>query len=383
MQSSRWWSVAVVGTSAVLASMLALVTPGSWQLYLGLSAIGVFVAVWFGLGTRVAEGSRGALVVVVVTILFSAAVSLAFPPLAYVQAIAFPLIWTRLENLRHSIIASVVLAFAVGAAGFLGSDRSLSALLEYLIIEGLSLVFAIALGLWITRITDQSMGRQRLIDELRATQHQVAMLSQDAGVTSERERLAREIHDTIAQDLTGLVLLAQRASRELSLGDTAAASEQLVILEEGARTALAETRALVASTSPPSLDDGGIAAALERLGERFERETSIAVSVRTDVATTLDRDLEVVLLRCAQEGLANVRKHSGASRAALTLVATPTERSLQVSDNGAGFDATRPSAGYGLSGMRERLALVDGTLDLESGEDGTTLLVTLPAGVAS
>jgi signal transduction histidine kinase len=105
--------------------------------------------------------------------------------------------------------------------------------------------------------------------------------------------------------------------------------------------------------------------------------------VRTDVATTLDRDLEVVLLRCAQEGLANVRKHSGASRAALTLVATRTERSLQVSDNGAGFDATRPSAGYGLSGMRERLALVDGTLDLESGEDGTTLLVTLPAAAAT
>ncbi len=383
MESTRWWSVAVIGTSAALASMLALVTPGSWQLYVGLSSITVFIAFWFGIGSRAIDGSRPALVMVVVTILFSAGVTLAFPPLAYVQAIAFPLVWTRLENTRQSIVGSVVLAVAVGGAGFLGSDRTLISLVQYLIIEGLSLVFAIALGLWITSIANQSHARQKLLDELRAAQSELATLSRDAGVTSERERLAREIHDTIAQDLTGLVLLAQRASRELSLGDTAAASEQLVILEEGARTALAETRALVASTSPAALDDGGISAALERLGERFERETSIAVSVRTDVATILDRDLEVVLLRCAQEGLANVRKHSGASRAALTLVATPTERSLQVSDNGAGFDATRPSAGYGLSGMRERLALVDGTLDLESGEDGTTLLVTLPAAPPS
>ena len=383
MESTRWWSVAVIGTSAALASMLALVTPGSWQLYVGLSSITVFIAFWFGIGSRAIDGSRPALVMVVVTILFSAGVTLAFPPLAYVQAIAFPLVWTRLENTRQSIVGSVVLAVAVGGAGFLGSDRTLISLVQYLIIEGLSLIFAIALGLWITSIANQSHARQKLLDELRAAQSELATLSRDAGVTSERERLAREIHDTIAQDLTGLVLLAQRASRELSLGDTAAASEQLVILEEGARTALAETRALVASTSPAALDDGGISAALERLGERFERETSIAVSVRTDVATILDRDLEVVLLRCAQEGLANVRKHSGASRAALTLVATPTERSLQVSDNGAGFDATRPSAGYGLSGMRERLALVDGTLDLESGEDGTTLLVTLPAAPPS
>ena len=379
MQGSRWWSVAVVGTSAALASMLALVTPGSWQLYLGLTAIAVFMAFWFGLGTRAPMGSRSATAVVVVVILFSAAVTLAFSPLAYVQAVAFPLIWTRLASTLRSIVASVVLAVLVGVAGFFGDGATLTAFLQYLVIEGLSLVFAIALGLWITGITNQSSERQHLIDELRATQHQLAVLSQDAGVTSERERLAREIHDTIAQDLTGLVLLAQRASRELSLGDTAAASEQLGMLEEGARTALAETRALVASTSSPSLDDGGIAAALERLGVRFERETSIAVTVRTDATITLDRDLEVVLLRCAQEGLANVRKHSGASRAALVLVARQDERSLQVSDNGAGFDATRTSAGYGLSGMRERLALVDGTLDLESGEDGTTLLVTLPA----
>ena len=377
MREARWWSIAVVGTAAMLATLLALISPTTWQMNVGLAAVAVFVAFWFGVGTRVADGSRGATVVVVVTILFSGAVTLAFPVAAFVQALAFPLIWTRLTSTRRAIIASFALAGAVGIAMFYSAGADLDALLSAAISEVLSIIFAIAFGLWITSIENRSTERQQLVDELRATQHQVAVLSQDAGVTSERERLAREIHDTIAQDLTGLVLLAQRATRELSTGDTAAASEQLTLLEEGARTALAETRALVASTSHTDLDTGGITAALDRLAQRYERETAIAVSVRADVATALSRDLEVVLLRCAQEGLANVRKHSGASSAALTLVANESGASLRVADNGSGFDPAEPSSGFGLSGMRERLALANGTLDVASSAEGTTLTVTL------
>ena len=377
MTEQRWWSIVVVGTAAALASMLVLVSPTLWQMNLGLAAVAVFVGFWFAVGARVSDGSRGATLVVVITIMFAGAVTLAFPTAAFVQAVAFPLIWTRLDNPRKAIIASIVVAGAVGIAMFYSAGADGDALATALISETLSLVFAIAFGLWITRIESRSTERQRLVDELRATQHQVALLSQDAGVTSERERLAREIHDTIAQDLTGLVLLAQRAGRELATGDTAAASEQLTLLEEGARTALAETRALVASTAPTGLDTGGITAALDRLAQRYERETAIAVTVRADVDTALDRDLEVVLLRCAQEGLANVRKHSGASSAALTLTATTNGISLRVADNGSGFDPTADSSGFGLSGMRERLALVGGTLDVASGAEGTTLTVTL------
>ena len=373
MQEARWWSIAVVGTAAVLASMLALVNPGVWQLNVGLAAIGVFVAFWFALGARVDDGSPGATVLVIATIAFSAAVTLALPLLAFVQAIAFPLVWTRLGSTRRAIIASFALAIAVGVAMYISLGSDLGALASALISEVLSIIFAIVFGLWITRIETRSSERQRLIDDLRATQHQVAVLSQDAGVTSERERLAREIHDTIAQDLTGLVLLAQRATRELSAGDTTAASAQLTLLEEGARAALAETRALVASTAPADLDTGGIAAALERLGQRYQRETGLTVTVRADAAPALSRDLEVVLLRCAQEGLANVRKHAAATRATVELNGT----TLSVVDNGHGFDTAADSAGFGLRGMRERLALVGGTLDVASNATGTRLEVTL------
>jgi len=377
MREARWWSIAVVGTAAMLASLLAVISATAWQMNVGLGAVAVFIAFWFGIGTRVADGSRGATTVVVVTILFSGAVTLAYPVAAFVQAIAFPLIWTRLTSTRHAIIASFALAGTVGVAMFFSAGADLDALISAAISEVLSLIFAIAFGLWITSIENRSTERQRLVDELRATQNQVALLSQDAGVTSERERLAREIHDTIAQDLTGLVLLAQRAGRELSTGDTGAAGEQLTLLEQGARSALAETRALVAATSPTDLGTGGITAALERLAQRYERETAITVTVRTDLISPLTRDLEVVLLRCAQEGLANVRKHSDARSAALTLVATTSGISLSVADDGSGFDPAESSSGFGLSGMRSRLALVNGTLDIDSGPEGTTLTVTL------
>ena len=375
MTSKLGWGIAICGTSAVLAVMVVVLGRSTWQQWLGLSAIALFVVCWFTFGYR--EHPRNP-PFVVVTVLFAGVVTLAHPSLALVQCIAYPLVWTRLDRIRSSILGSLGVAVAVGVAMYL-SDGGLW---QAIIIEGISLAFSVALGLWISQIAHQGERHARMLEELQAAQSALASLNQAAGVTSERERLAREIHDTIAQDLTGLVLLAQRAGRELSAGDTAAASEQLTLLEEGARTALAETRALVASTAPPSLDEGGIAAALDRLAQRYERETAIAVTVRLDVETALHRDLEVVLLRCAQEGLANVRKHSGASRAALTLVARKSELSLRVADNGSGFEPAAVHSGYGLSGMRDRLALVGGTLDVESGEDGTTLLITLPTGAA-
>jgi signal transduction histidine kinase len=378
MTSKIGWGVAVGGTSAVLALMVVLLGRSTWQQWMGLIAIAIFLICWFTFGSRLPEHSSASLPFVIVTIAFSGVITLAHPSLALVQCIAFPLIWTRCGRIRDAIIAVIIETLAVGTAMFASTGGTPEGLWEALVIEAITLAFSIAIGLWITQIATQAAVHSRMLAELQDAQSALAALNQAAGVTSERERLAREIHDTIAQDLTGLVLLAQRAARELNAGDTAAASERLALLEEGARTALAETRALVASTAPPSLDEGGIAAALDRLAQRYERETAIAVTVRVDVETALHRDLEVVLLRCAQEGLANVRKHSGASKAAVTLVARTSELSLRVSDNGSGFDPAGQHSGYGLSGMRDRLALVGGTLDLETGEDGTTLLITLP-----
>jgi len=383
MREMRLWHVGIVAVSVVLSGIVVATQGVTPRTSVGLIALAAFVVGWFAVGWRFEHDDRAATFVVVLCLVLTPVAVWSSPTFTTMQTIVFPIIWSAMCGLRRTIIVNIVFSILVGIALFFSTGADTGALVQAVAIEAFSLAFSISLGLWITTIERRSAEKQYLLDELRDTQQKLAALSRDAGVTSERERLAREIHDTIAQDLTGLVLIAQRASRELAAGDTAAAGQQLAVLEEGARTALAETRALVASSAPPSLDGHGIGGALERLGERFERETSMLVEVTSTVSAAVDRDLEVVLLRCAQEGLANVRKHSGASRASIRLSMTDDERSLRIADNGAGFELDAPRDGFGLNGMRERLALVGGTLDIESGADGTTLLITLPKGDGS
>jgi signal transduction histidine kinase len=134
------------------------------------------------------------------------------------------------------------------------------------------------------------------------------------------------------------------------------------------------------ATLAPVATDGGLAAALDRLGASFERETGVAVQVRSEVAD-LDRELEVVLLRCAQEGLANVRKHAGASNAWIGVADSPDGVVLTVRDDGVGPRelAASGDVGFGLTGMRDRTALVGGDFAFGPAEGGGALLrVTVP-----
>lgn len=378
MGLERWWHVAVVATAVVLSALALLEGVATWRFVGILIVHAIFVLVWFTLGRRAMTTER-LVVPTAAAIILLAGVDTGFDSaMATIQCIGFPMIWVLAENRRIAIGSNIALAAAVGIGMFVSSGHNSEALVISITIESLSLAFSIALGLWITSIATQSDERQRLLDELEAAQSRLAVLSRDAGVSSERERLAREIHDTIAQDLAGLVLTAQRGMRELKAGNTDEADTQLQILEENARHALAETRALVASGAAVGAD-GGLATALRRLGERFERETGIAVTVTADDATTLDRDAEVVLLRCAQEALANVRKHSAAATASLTLVSRGEEIDLTITDDGRGFDPADGPRGFGLDGMRERLAFVHGSLAVESLRGaGTTLVATLP-----
>ncbi|TPW77670.1 sensor histidine kinase [Schumannella soli] len=407
------WTIAVcvvVGAQALICAWFVFVAgAGSIQLLrgaVGLAGAVLLLVAWFTLGRRCDERRELAVPFAVIVVIWAAAATFAHPSFAALQCLAFPLIWMSLDGRRRAITGSVVLAVAVGIAmaqrDFVGGAIA---------IQVVSLVFAVVFGLWISGIAEQSEQRRVLLDELRATQDALAAAHRDAGVASERERLAREIHDTVAQDLTGLVLLAQQARRELERGidpaQLTAGLAHLDALEDAARAALGEARALVASTASPTLE-GGLAPALRRLAERFERETGVTVSVDVDVAAiTLDRDREVVLIRCAQEALANVRKHAGATRVRLTLrtpvgdagpigdapTAAIGERgapsttdaglaslALEVHDDGAGFDATAPSPGFGLSGMRDRLALAGGALAVTSDASGTRVRATLPTG---
>jgi signal transduction histidine kinase len=374
--------VAVVATAAVLAALLLANGADGAELVGAMAVVTAILIVWFAVGRGSVEGSRRAIATVVLVVVLSGVGTAISPSMATVQAIAFPLVWTLTRSTRGAVIANVALALSVGTGYFLVIGPSLVAFAQTLVIEIISLAGSFAIGFWISRISVESAERATLLAELRETQEQLASVSRDAGAAGERERLARDIHDTIAQDLTGLVLLAQRTRRELQ-GGSATVGETLDLLEESARSALAETRSLVATSAPLGLADDGIVGALTRLAERFSRETGIAVLVSGEVPE-LPRETEVVLLRCAQEGLANVRKHSGAVTATLTLFSRDGSVGVSLSDDGDGFDPRTVREGFGLSGMRARLDLVGGRLEIagQPGE-GTTITASLPLTVGA
>lgn len=381
MQNRRWWDVAALAVASVTALFTLLAPPygpsewGSW------ATAGGFLAVYFAFARRyVGREEFGPHLVNSIMFATVLAVGTSFEPsFATLQAFIYPFIWATAPSTRNAIVANALVAIALvvgytvqsGPSGF-GPGLGVAAL---------SFTFSLALGLWITRIAQYGEERGRLLDQLQAAQGQLAAMHRDAGVTDERARLAREIHDTIAQSLTGLVMVAQRAGNRLQpVGGDAAASARgdIELIEQMAREALTEARGLVASLTPVEAS-AGLADALQRLAMSFARETGVTVTVEADAAG-LDRELEVVLLRCAQEALANVRKHARAQSAVVSVVASGADVVLTVTDDGIGPGDVRPGEqGFGLSGIRDRAALVGGSFAFGSGDaGGSRLRVVVP-----
>jgi signal transduction histidine kinase len=308
------------------------------------------------------------------------------PELAVLQAFLMPLLWTVLPTTRSAIAANVVLCLAISAGFVVSLGWSRDTAVTAATSEGLSLMFSIAFGLWITTIARTGAERGRLLDELRAAQDELAAHHRETGTVAERERLAREIHDTVAQSLTGLVMLSQQARSALASGDAAAGLARLELIESSARDALTDARTLVAATASSGLDGGDLADALRRLGGRFARESGVAVTVDVAPGPALPRDQQVVVVRVVQEALANVRKHSGSRSAHVALGHAPVATGdgagvglvLSVRDEGRGFDADAPHEGFGLDGLADRLRLAGGSLVVESGDGGTTVTALLP-----
>jgi signal transduction histidine kinase len=374
----RWWLLAVAGTAVLCAVVLWLSVGLGPRFWVGAAILTAFVAFWAVVVRNPDdENTPRSVTVLAVTVLVTGALTATDTSLAFFQVIAYPAAWTLLGSIRRSAIACAVIAIVVGIAFPIRLGFTTTPIVLAVAVEGISFVFAIAMGVWISRIAELGNERKRLLDELTAAQAQLEVLHRDAGATDERERLARELHDTIAQSLTGQVLLAQRARRELAAGTLT--DETLGLIETGSREALTETRSLVAASARVELPGGGLVTALEQLAARFERESGIAVSVTSSLDAALDRDAEVVLLRCAQEGMANVRKHAGAHAVRVGLSSADGFARVDVVDDGHGFEpAAAASAGFGLSGLRDRLGLVGGSLDVDGTPGRTTLSARLP-----
>ena len=217
-----------------------------------------------------------------------------------------------------------------------------------------------------------------LVAELAATRTESARLSRAAGTAAERERLAREIHDTLAQGFTSIVMLAQAVEPELET-DTVAAKRHVALIGATARENLAEARAMVAELTPSPLEET-LPAAIQRQCDRFAAETGADVTVH--VAGDLPAQSmasDVVLLRATQEAFANIRKHAHASVVSVELSPSDSGIRLTVTDNGIGLNNGQVE-GFGLRGMRARVAQVGGAVSVSSAAGGgTALTVEVPS----
>lgn len=292
--------------------------------------------------------------------------------LGMLQFASYPLLWVISSRRRTAIAWTALSSALVLIALAWGGDAD--AWTRATLIQATSFAGSLWLGLWFTAVYQHAAETQELLDRLTAAQDEVAALHRDAGVLAERERLAAELHDTIAQTLAGTVLLAQRSRRELAAGRLA--DDTLALVEEAAREALTETRTLVAAGAPVS-PGAGLADAVQVLVARIARESGHDIAVRVDAVSGLDREREVALLRCAQEGLSNARRHSAAGSIEVALADVDGAVELRVTDDGVGFDPAVPADGFGLAGLRARLHGLGGSLEI----DGTPGAVVLRARV--
>lgn len=240
-------------------------------------------------------------------------------------------------------------------------------------------------------ITRVSTEREALIRELVDTQEALARSEREAGVVQERQRLAHEIHDTVAQSLSSIQMLLHAAERDLqqsslSREELASPLHRIDVARRSASDNLAETRAMIAALTPAPLTDTSLAEALGRIADSFAQAGEIDISVDVDgEPAQLPMRVEAGLLRIAQGAVGNVVKHAEATKARITLTFTDTEVRLDIVDNGRGFDVealpARPSGlGHvGLDAMRTRAAEIGGELIVESAPGGPTALsVAIP-----
>jgi signal transduction histidine kinase len=400
LRSRSSWHVAF-GLLAVSTAVLLLFesTPGLPLRVAGLGILATAGGWYAAVGRQVlgAEPSRvGQVFIAVEAVLVVALFALA-PSGALMLCILYPHIWALLRS-RLAALMTAATGVGIAAAMLRWTGLTVPALLSVYAVAVGAVLIALMTGSWINRIIDQSKRRAALIGELEATRTEVAELNHANGVMAERARLARDIHDTLAQGFASVLLLLDATQTQVGRDD-AAALGHLRRAQTTARENLAEARAMVVALTPPQLIGASLPAALRELVDRVAGEGAPAadgeVPLRATLSVTgetcpLPAGAQVVLLRSAQEALTNVRRHAAASRAEVELRYLPDRVILRVTDDGKGFTTGGNmttggcTAGFGLSGMRARVGEYGGVLRIDSAPaEGTAVAVELPHHLTS
>ncbi|MFG1944996.1 sensor histidine kinase [Nonomuraea sp. NPDC048826] len=348
--------LALCGLAAAWMLGLFTLRPGWWD---RPAIMGVFVA--------------GLLAITAVLVVRHPAFGL-FTPASYIYSFTV-LPWPRR---LLGVAATAVLAGTAQASGIPGPDALGLALQVIIVAFNIILMGGCA---WVLRLAEkEEERRERTLEELSRTNRlleaslaenaglhaQLLAQAREAGVLDERQRMAREIHDTLAQGLTGIIAQLQAAEQMHEV--PAPWRRPFDAVKNLARESLAEARRSVDALRPEPLQAARLSDALADVADRWSKLHGLPVQVMTTgTARPMTPETEFALLRTAQEALANVAKHAGASRVGVTLSYLEQEVALDVRDDGKGFDlAALGAGGYGLTIMRQRVEELSGSLRVEA-----------------
>jgi signal transduction histidine kinase len=236
------------------------------------------------------------------------------------------------------------------------------------------------------RFTDEEVQLATSLGVQAAMAIENARLRERAGQTAtveERNRLARELHDSVAQSLYSVTLYAEAAARLVTAGESAGVADHLRELGTTAREALREMRLLIFELSPPALEKSSLADAIQARLDAVESRGGITVQLQVEGTERLGRESRQELYQVAQEALNNALKHARAQSVKILLQYGERETRLSIRDDGVGIrlDQAQKSGGLGLRSMRERVQRIGGSLTVESHPSGgTEVSVTAPSG---
>jgi signal transduction histidine kinase len=210
---------------------------------------------------------------------------------------------------------------------------------------------------------------QRLVEELQSTQQKL----QELAVLEERNRLARDLHDSVKQQVFAISM--QLSAARTALSETDRAYPPVVEAERLAQQAGTELTSLIHELRPPGLAQKTLAEAMREHVNDWVRQNKIKAEMNIDSSISLRVEAEQALFRVLQEALSNVARHSQADRVAVTLKSENGTVKLIIQDDGIGYDAEHLTRGVGLDSMRERLAVVNGDLEVSSRKSKGTLVI--------
>lgn len=237
---------------------------------------------------------------------------------------------------------------------------------------------ALLIGFGYQALAREAVEREALMQELLETRDQLSAAEREAGVLGERSRLAREIHDTLAQGLSSIQMLLHAAERA---DPDRPGLDHIQLARETAAANLADARRFIRELSPAELEHQGLGGALRRMAQTQWSGQGLEVTIRVSDALPLPMHLKTALLRIAQGAMANVIQHAGARSAVIELVVEGRRLRFSIVDDGAGFNADvlenaslGTSDSFGLRATRERVEQLGGTLSVRSSPHGGTAL---------